>query len=393
MSHRKTDDVCAEPVSSAPLTTRPASPPIHLSAVYGCESPEQAEQLLRGEVDGYVYQRDGHPNSDQLAEKCRQLHNAERAMVFASGMSAMAAVLLARVRQGEHVVISDRLYGKTTFLLGTEATRLGIEVTVVDVLDTAAVRESLRSNTKLLVVETISNPTLRVAELAGLATICDELDVELLVDNTFATPLVCQPHAFGAHWVLESMSKMMNGHSDVMMGLLTGRAAAWDRVPTVASAWGLASAPFESWLALRGLATMHLRVSRACETALQVARFLADQSAVAGVEYPGLNSHPDHRVATAQFDNAFGTMVTFHLADDSVEGVRRFIAACERIDFCPSLGDIATTLSHPRSTSHRLESDEACRRLGISAGTIRLSVGVESTEFVIDQLQSALATF
>ena len=349
--------------------------------------------MLTGQVDGYVYQRDRHPNSDQLAEKCRQLHAAERAMVFASGMSAMSAALLARMKQGDHLLLSDRLYGKTTYLLTQEAARLGISSTIVDTLDLAQVDQSIRDNTRLIVVETISNPTLRVADIRGLVAICCDRDVEVLVDNTFATPLLCQPHTLGADWTLESLSKMMNGHSDVIMGLLTGREANWERVIAVATAWGLGSAPFDSWLALRGLATMHLRVSRACETALAAARFLADQAAVESVDYPGLASHPEHELATQQFAGRYGTMVTFHLKDDSMESAQRFIEACEDIHFCPSLGDIATTLSHPRSTSHRADPPAVNQALGIHDGTIRLSLGVEATESVLESLDAALQRY
>jgi cystathionine beta-lyase/cystathionine gamma-synthase len=390
---RKIDDICASPSEQPNLNTRPAISPIHLAAVYGCQSPDEAARMLSGEIDGYVYQRDRHPNADQLAEKCRQLHAAERAMVFASGMSAMSAVLLARLRQGDHVLLSDRLYGKTTYLIGEEAARLGITSTVTDALDLAQVDKSIRDNTRLLIVETISNPTLRVADIRGLVAVCRDRNVEVLVDNTFATPLLCQPHELGADWTLESMSKMMNGHSDVIMGLLTGREEHWDRVIAVASAWGLGSAPFESWLALRGLATMHLRVSRACETALEVARFLSSQLAVRQVDYPGLGNHPDHELAKEQFAGVFGTMVTFHLKDDSIQSAHRFIQSCDDIHFCPSLGDIATTLSHPRSTSHRSPSAAICQSLGIYDGTIRLSLGVEATETVLASLDEGLRRY
>lgn len=390
---RKIDDICASPVELPALITRPAVAPIQMAAVYGCASTADASQILGGDVAGYVYQRDGHPNASQLAEKCRQLHRAERAMVFASGMSAISSVLLAQLEADDHLIVSDRLYGKTTYLLTQETKRFGIRSAVVDTLDLRHVAKAIEAKTKLLVVETISNPTLRVADIAALAEICRERDVQLLVDNTFATPLLCQPHTLGADWTLESMSKMMNGHSDVIMGLLTGRHDLWDRIPAVASAWGLGSAPFDSWLAMRGLATMHLRVDRACLTACEVAKYLAGNSLVASVDYPGLPAHPEHELARRQFDGRFGTMVTFQLADDTEVAAQRFIEACVDIHFCPSLGDIATTLSHPRSTSHRATSPEECRTLGISDGTIRLSIGVEATDSVVTSLDDAFGRF
>jgi cystathionine beta-lyase/cystathionine gamma-synthase len=346
--------------------------------------------MLEGDLDGYVYQRDGHPNADQLAEKCRQIHRAERAMVFASGMSAMSSVLLAQLKRDDHLVVSDRLYGKTTYLLTQETARLGIRSTVVDTLNLQSVADAMEPETKLLVVETISNPTLRVADIPALSAICHERDVQLLVDNTFATPLLCQPHTLGADWTLESLSKMMNGHSDVIMGLLTGRREYWDRVPAVASTWGLGSAPFDCWLVMRGLSTMHLRVDRACVTAMEVAKFLAAHPLIDSVDFPGLPEHPEYELAQRQFDGRFGTMVTFHLVDDTLAAAQRFVEACNEIHFFPSLGDIASTLSHPRSTSHRAGSQEECRLLGIRDGTIRLSVGVEATDSVVASLDKAL---
>jgi cystathionine beta-lyase/cystathionine gamma-synthase len=351
--------------------------------------------MLAGKLPGFVYQRDSHPNAELLAEKCRQLHGAERAIVTSSGMSALSAALLSHLQAGQHVVLSSRLYGKSLVLFSGEAARLGINVSVVDTGDLTAVEAAMTSQTRLLLVETIANPLLQVADIRALSDIAQRHDCRLLVDNTFASPIVCRPHELGADLVVESLTKTMNGHSDVILGLLTGREATWGRVPGVVSAWGLASAPFECWLAARGILTAHLRIERACRNALVAARFLAERSEVASVDYPGLTDHPQHDLSRQQFawgedgETLYGTIVAFHLKGgrSAADG---FISHAEKISFCPSLGELSTTLSHPETTSHRGMTAEQRGLLGISGGTIRLSVGTESAGFVCDALAQGL---
>ncbi|MBX3413184.1 MAG: aminotransferase class I/II-fold pyridoxal phosphate-dependent enzyme [Pirellulales bacterium] len=370
----------------------PLAPPIYLASVYRCHDPDEAAALLAGEREGYIYRRDGHPNADQLAERCRLLHGAEQAAICGSGMSAMVAALLATCAQGDHVVASSRLYGRTLQLLSSEAARLGITCTTVDTCDLAATRSAVTSRTKLIVVETITNPTLRVSDLAALAEIAHSVEAQLLADNSLASPFVCRPLEQGVDLALESLTKIMNGHSDVLLGLLCGNEGpAWERLPTVLSAWGLNAAPFDCWLAARGMETFALRAERAGQNALQMAEYLAARTdKIAGVEYPGLASHVDHALARRQFGERFGSLVTFHLAGDSA-AARQFIRAAEQIPFAPSLGELNTTLSHPESTSHRTLSAAARQSLGITGGTIRLSVGIEPIEAILAALDQGLA--
>ena len=383
------DDVCPRAEEGEYPATRPMAAPIFPAAVYRCEDPTQAEGLLAGEVSGYVYLRDGHPNGDWLARRCAELHGAERAIVCASGMSALSLALLAHVRAGDHLVVSSRLYGRSLKLLTRETARLGIDSRVVDTCDLAATAEAFRPATRWLFVETITNPTLRVSDLRALADMAHERGARLLVDNTFASPLVCRPLEWGADLVLESITKIMNGHSDVMLGLLCGRAAAWERVVEVCAMWGLNSAPLDCWLAARGLATLAVRQERAESNARQVAAWLSQQAGVSEVLYPGLASHPDHALAARQFHERYGTMVSFTLAG-GLAAATRFIKASERIAFSPSLGDLSTTLSHPTSTSHRGLSAEQQAALGMTEGTIRLSLGLESFDFVREAMEEAL---
>ena len=387
---KRPDDICPRPERLPPQPTWPMAMPIYPSSVWSCDSTTQAEEILEGQETGYVYQRDRHPNADVFAEKCCELHHAAQAVVTSSGMAAMAAAIVSQVSQGDHLVVSNQLYGRSLQLLTGECARLGITSDLVDTCDLTATAAAIRPETKLVIVETIANPLLRVADIAALAAVAHQQGAWLLVDNTFATPVICQPLELGADFVVESVSKMMNGHSDVMLGALLGHEANWQRVPLVTSTWGFSSSPFDCWLAARGLATLHLRAERACANALQVAEYLAGHSQVTGVEYPGLVDHVDHGLARRQFQNGYGAMVTFHLRGDRT-AADQFIEAARNIPFSPSLGEVSTSLSHPASTSHRGLSLSERERLGIRDATIRLSVGTESEEFVLNLLREALA--
>ncbi|ADB15756.1 Cystathionine gamma-synthase [Pirellula staleyi DSM 6068] len=385
------DDYCPETPSLAAPKSKPHSPPIYLASVWEMESPAEADQILGGTQPGYVYQRDGHPNADMLAEKLRLIHACEQVAITSSGMSAISAPLLAHVGAGDHVVVGSRVYGKTLVLLQQEMSRLAIDVTVVDTSDLAATASALTPKTKMLVCETLANPRLQVADIRQLANLAHERGALLLVDNTFASPLVCQPMLLGADLVMESLTKMLSGHSDVILGMIGGTRAAMARVVKVMSAWGMSSSPFDCWLSLRGLATAHLRIERACENALAVAQFLAAHPAVDLVDYPGLVSHPDHRLSLAQFrEGRFGSMVALRLRGGRA-AADALIACDSGIPFCPSLGELNTTLSHPETTSHRGMSIEAREALGITGGTIRLSVGTESKETILARLEQGLA--
>jgi cystathionine beta-lyase/cystathionine gamma-synthase len=384
------DDLCPRPDRLPRLPTEPLVAPIYPAAVYRCDDPRQAAELLSGERFGYVYSRDGHPNADLLAEKCRELHAAERAAIAGTGMGALALAVLALLEQGDHVVVSQQLYGRSLQLFTSEWARLGVASSVVDTCDLPATAAAFSDRTKLVIVETITNPLLRVSDLAALAKMAHARGARLLVDNTFAGPIVCRPIELGADLVMESLTKSINGHSDVNLGLLGGRADCWERVPLVLSAWGLASGPFDCWLAARGLGTLALRAQRANANALAAARHIREQPQVEAVHYPGLPEHADHELARRQFEGRFGSMVTFTLRGGTA-AAEQFIRAAEQIPFCPSLGDLSTTLSHPESTSHRGMTAEARAALGIFGGKIRLSVGIESPEAIQAALSQGFA--
>ena len=399
----KPDDVCPRPSSPPPgfdateplaMPTVPQVAPLYTTAVYRCASPAEADAILAGREPGYVYSRDRHPNGDLLAERIAALHGAERAIACGSGMGALAAVALSVLRSGDHVVVGDQLYGRTYGLFEAELSRFGVACTRVDACDVPAVERAIRPETKLVVVETITNPLVRVVDIPKLAELVHARGARLLVDNTFASPALCRPLALGADWVMESLTKIMNGHSDVLLGAVCGPAEGWERIPSVVATYGLSAPPFDCWLAARGIGTLALRAERASHNALAAARFLAGRSECEAVHYPGLPDHPDHGLAARQFGgpagSLFGSMLAFTLRGGR-GAAERFIAAAKQIPFCPSLGDLSTTLSHPESTSHRGLSAEQRAALGISGGTIRLSVGIESPEHVVAALAEGLA--
>jgi cystathionine beta-lyase/cystathionine gamma-synthase len=387
---QRPDDECPRPVEVNAGAVRGLAPGIFPASVYRCANPDEAETLLSGEGDGYAYQRDGHPNADLLAEKCRRLHDASWALITSTGMSALSVATLTLLQSGQHLVVSDQLYGRTTQLLTRQCPRLGIDVTVVDCQDLAAVRAALRTQTQLVVVETLTNPMLQIAPIDRLAELIHITQARLLVDNTFATPIVCRPFCHGADYVVESISKMMNGHSDVMLGLLCGRDDRRAEFQDTLSVWGMSSSPFDSWLALRGLATLPLRMERASVTALHVAQQLTNHRAVNRVVYPGLVGNPGREAAKRLFEpGVAGNMVTFVL-NGGREAVDKFMAQTPEIPFCPSLGEVSTTLSHPASTSHRSLTAAERTALGVDDGTVRLSVGTESSNWVWLTLRAGL---
>lgn len=384
------DDICPRLPALPPQPTEPASPPIFMASVYRCDSPEQANALLSGEIAGYVYSRDGHPNADLLAQKCAELHRADWANVCSSGMAALALAAVTHLKPGDHVVVGNQLYGRSLQLFTGELPRFGIEATAVDTCDLEAAAAALRPTTRLLVAETITNPLLRVSDIGRLAELAHARGAKLLVDNTLATPVVCRPLEHGADLVVESLTKLMSGHSDVLLGLLCGKGDAAPRVKAAQSTWGFATSPFDCWLAFRGIGTLALRAERAIANAQVAAQFLASQERIVQVNYPGLPNHPDHQIAARQFEGCFGNMVTFTLRG-GLPAAEKFIAGAKRIPFCPSLGDLSTTLSHPASTSHRSMAEELRQALGIEQGTIRLSIGIESAEALLEGLREGFS--
>jgi cystathionine beta-lyase/cystathionine gamma-synthase len=378
------------PEPQSPLgQSTPLVPPLYQSSVYILPDLDALDRIMNAEAPGFIYARDGHPNARQLADQLAALEGASWAVVCGSGMAAISAVVLATVSQGERIVASNRLYGRTTQLFKEELPRFGVEATLVDVNDLAAVRAALDRPAKLLFVETMSNPLLRLVDVAALAELAEERGCRLVVDNTFATPVLCRPLELGADFVMESLTKMIGGHSDVTLGVLGGRADLLAETTRTVSIFGLASNPFDCWLAQRGLATLPLRIKAASANAAALADWLAAQPGVSRVIYPGRADHPDHVLAGRLLSGGYGNMLCFEL-EGGREAVNRFMRLAKGVSFSPSLGNTTTTCSHPATTSHRYVSPAEKRRQGISDGLIRLSVGVEELEDIRAEMAKGL---
>ncbi len=384
--------------------TRPLVPPIYQSSVYTIPDLDALDAIMNDGEPGYIYARDAHPNARRLAELLAAAEAAEWGVVTGSGMAAISAIVLATVTKGQSILASNRLYGRTVQLFTTELERFGVTTDYVDANDLDAVETGLKKSPRLLFVETMSNPLLRVVDITALAELAHESGALLVVDNTFATPVLTRPMDMGADFVMESLTKMIAGHSDVTLGFLAANDA--DMLPAISSAvsiWGLASNPFDCWLAERGLATLELRMKAASDNAHKLADWLVDQPGVSRVWYPGRDDHPDHELASSVFLPSphrgrgaggegevigYGPMLCFELADR--DAVNRFMHAAPGIPFSPSLGHSATTLSHPATTSHRYTSPAERKRQGITDGLIRLSVGVEPLEQIQEEMAKGL---
>lgn len=374
--------------------SRPLVTPIYPSVVYRSTDTEEIDAQYEGRLEGYTYSREGHPNATVLARAIDALEGLDEAAgggtITGSGMGAVAAILLGILEAGDHVVASDQLYGRTLRLMARELPRLGVTTTLVDTTNAGAVAAAMRPETRMIVVEVIANPTIRVADMEGIAAIAKARGALLVVDNTFTTPRGFPAFQRGADIVFHSVTKLLSGHSDAMLGWAAARDPALNQaIREAGETWGLTGAPFDCWLAERGLASFALRHARAQENAGVLADRLAAEEAVEAVLYPGRPDHPDHNRAQAVLDGQWGTMLSFRLAGGR-ESVDRFLRAADAIPFAPTLGDVATTLSHPVSSSHRAVSAEARAAIGITDGFIRMSVGIDDAGAVGDALVAAI---
>src|SRR5262245_60825391 len=368
----------------------PLVPPLYQSSVYTLPDLDALDAIMNDGQPGFIYARDAHPNARRLADQLAKMEGADWGAICGSGMAAISAILLATLQQGDRIVASNRLYGRTTQLFGQELPRFGVTAQFIDCNDLEAVRAALVQGARVLFVETMSNPLLRLVDVPALAQLAREYQALLIVDNTFATPVLCKPLELGAEVVMESLTKMIGGHSDVTLGMICGTSELLPQVSVAMSVWGLSSNPFDCWLAERGLATLELRMRAGSANAAILADWLTEQPGVTRVVYPGRADHPDHALAKKLLKGAYGNMLCFELSGGR-NAVNQFMHDAPGIPFSPSLGHTTTTLSHPATTSHRYVSPAERKRQGISDGLIRLSVGVEDSERIQDEIRKALS--
>ncbi|MCR9148745.1 MAG: aminotransferase class I/II-fold pyridoxal phosphate-dependent enzyme [Rhodobacteraceae bacterium] len=357
--------------------SRAVGTPIQPSVVYASDDPDMLDAQYGGGVTGYTYAREGHPNADSLARRIDALEGAEGGLVVGSGMAAVTAALMGVLSAGDHVIGGDQLYGRSLRLMTLDLSRFGILTSLADPTDAAAIEAAIRPETKMILLEVVSNPTLRVADMPGILALAKARGILVAVDNTFTTPRGYRPFDHGADIVIHSVTKMLAGHSDATLGYVAARDAGLRKaIYDFAVTTGLTASPFDCWLAERGLYSFHLRYDRAEENAAALADHLAGLPGVRRVLYPTRADHPDHNRAVAILGSRGGHMVSFEVAGGRA-AANALTRAMPDLAFAPTLGDIGTTLSHPASSSHRAVAAEARERIGITEGFFRISVGVE----------------
>ena len=342
-----------------------------------------------GTGEGLRYTRYGNsPNAETVQRRLALLEGAEAALALSSGMGATACAMLALLRPGDHVLSSSWIYGGTHRLFTQELAAMGIEVTLVDPLETRIWRRRLKKETRALFVESPVNPTCRVLDMRPISQLAKAEGLALVVDSTFASPVNFRPLEHGADVVIHSTTKYLNGHHDILGGAVMGTASYIEEVRQKMMVWGQAPDPFACWLLERGMKTLDVRVKRANENAQRVAEWCEGRKEIKRVHYPGLESHPDHAIACEMLDG-FGAMMAIELVGGG-RAAEKFLRRLKLVTHAPSLGGVDTLVSEPRYTSHAHMTSEARAAIGIPDGFIRVSVGIEDAEDLIADLEQAL---
>ena len=374
-----------DPVSGA-LTT-----PIFQTSTFVFDSAEQGGRRFALEESGYIYSRLGNPTNTQLEEKVALLEGAEACMSTASGMGAISSALWTALKAGDHVIASKTLYGCTFALLNHGLTRFGIEVSFVDASNLQEVKNAIKENTKVVYLETPANPDLRLVDIKALCDIAHEKeDCLVFVDNTFCTPYIQRPIEFGADVVVHSATKYLNGHGDVIAGFVVGKLDFINQVRLfgVKDMTGAVLSPFDSYLTLRGMKTLEIRMEKHTKNAMEVAEFLESHENVTMVSYPGLKSFPQYELAQRQMDMP-GGMIAFEVKG-GLEAGKKLLNSLNLCTLAVSLGDCETLIQHPASMTHSPYTPEERAEAGISEGLIRISVGLEAAQDIINDLKEGL---
>jgi len=369
---------------------RSISTPIFMSSTFAFESADHGARLFAGEEEGYIYTRIGNPTTKALENEVAYLEGAEAGLAFASGMAAEAHTVFAICKSGDRIVSGDTVYGGTHQLWTTVVPKFGIEVREVDFRDLNKIESALNDRTRALFFETPANPTLGIVDIEAVARLAHQHNIPVIVDNTFSTPYLQNPIALGADVVIHSATKYIGGHGDCVAGLVVGRKEFIQQVAQegLYEIGGVIS-PFNSWLLLRGLKTLPVRMDRHCTNAMELAKFLSFHPKVTWVSYPGLKTHPQHDTARRQM-RAFSGVIAFEVKGGREAG-KVLLDACELCTLAVSLGDVDTLIQHPASMTHHTYTAEALRAAGISEGLIRISVGLEDVDDIIADLRQALS--
>jgi cystathionine gamma-synthase/methionine-gamma-lyase len=380
-----------ERVKGADFT--PVAAPIYPTVGYLYDSMDDTDAVLGGTRPGFVYTRYANPTTSAFEEAIANLENAEAAQAYGSGMAALHAAILGADAKAESTIVAALdLYGATFSLLRGLMSTLGMTIRLIDATDHHAVSDALtQTGSTLLLVETISNPLLKIADIPALAKIAHQHNAALLVDNTFASPYLYNPLKHGADYSIHSATKYIGGHGDVTAGVIATSFERKKKLFELGKMTGGILGPFEAWLALRGVKTLPLRMKAQCANAMQIAEWLTQHPRVAKVNYPGLESHKQHSLASQLFEGkGFGGMISFEIKDANKSAVFRFMEKLSLFLPATTLGDVYSLVLHPMTASHRSLTPEERAKVGIADGLVRISCGIESAEDLIGDLDQAL---
>jgi O-succinylhomoserine sulfhydrylase len=353
------------------------------------ESAQQAAKRFSGEEKGNIYSRFTNPTVRNFEERLAAMEGAERCIATASGMSAIFSICLAHLKAGDHVLCSQQVFGTTVGLFSKYLNKFGVQVSFVNLLDLNAWQQAIQDNTRLLFLETPTNPLVEVADIKAFAEFAHKHSALLVVDNCFCTPVLQQPLALGADIVVHSATKFIDGQGRCIGGAVAGSEKLMEEVYGVLRTTGQTLSPFNAWVFLKGLETLSIRMKAHCENAQVLAEWLNEQQAIEKVYYCGLSDHPQHDLAKSQ-QSGFGAVLSFDVKGDR-DNAWKVIDACQLISITTNLGDAKSTISHPATTSHGRLSDAEREQCGIKQNLIRVSVGLENIEDIKNDLALGLA--
>ncbi len=366
------------------------TPPLHLTSTYAFETAEAGGEIFAGEREGFVYSRVGNPTTDLLERRIANLEGGEAALATSSGMGAITALLWTYLQSGDEIITDLTLYGCTFALFTHGLSRFGIKVTHVDMREPANLEAAISDKTRFVYFETPANPNMRIVDIAAVSRIAHAAGAGVIVDNTYATPIITRPIELGADFVVHSATKYLGGHGDLLAGIVVGRLEDMIEVRSIGikDMTGAVIAPFNSMLILRGLKTLELRMERHSANALKIAHMLEAHPNVEVVHFPGLESFPQHDLATSQMA-MFGGMIAFEVKG-GLEAGKQVMNRLTLIQRAVSLGDAETLIQHPASMTHVTYTEEERAAHGISEGLIRISAGLENVDDILADLQQAL---
>ncbi|MEO0022739.1 MAG: aminotransferase class I/II-fold pyridoxal phosphate-dependent enzyme [candidate division WOR-3 bacterium] len=375
--------------SSPQLNEGPVVSPIYQTSTFRFRDFQHGADLFAGKTHGYIYSRMLNPTVELLEDCIAHLEEGTKALATASGMAAIQTVFTGLCSSGDHIICSESVYAPTAGLLHNFLSRLGITSSFIDSSDIEQVKSAFQTNTKLVFIETPGNPTLVVSDIAQIARLCRNRGTLLVVDNTFSSPILQRPLELGADIVIHSVTKFLNGHADVVGGIIVVRDEnLYQQLRKTLNSFGGVMAPFEAFLVLRGIKTLALRMERHCENAQKIAQFLENHPKVSWVRYPGLPTHPQYQLAKRQMSRA-GGLIAFELKG-GLTAAQRLLNATHLFILAVSLGGVESLIQHPASMTHASMPVELRMRAGITDGLIRVSVGIEDVNDLIADLDQAL---